>query len=94
MIWLYITVGLLMGLVFGFALEKGRVFEPGMIVGQLQLRNFIMLKMFGSAILTTLIVVGIFHSLGIMELSLKKIAFPNVILGGLIMGGGMALAGA
>ncbi len=35
--------GILMGIVFGFALEKSCVFEPGIIVGQMQLRNFIML---------------------------------------------------
>ena len=29
----YIITGLLMGLVFGFALERGRAFEPGMRVG-------------------------------------------------------------
>ena len=44
-----IVVGLLMGTVFGFALEKSRVFEPGIIVGQMQLRNFIMLKVFLTA---------------------------------------------
>ena len=38
-----ILSGVLMGIVFGFALEKSRVFEPGMIVGQMQLRNLIML---------------------------------------------------
>ena len=29
----------LMGIVFGFALEKSRVFEPGIIVGQMQLKQ-------------------------------------------------------
>ena len=43
---LTIIVGIAMGIVFGFALEKSRVFEPGIIVGQMQLRNFIMLKVF------------------------------------------------
>ena len=38
-----VLIGLAMGAVFGFALEKSRVFEPGMIVGQMQLSNFIML---------------------------------------------------
>ena len=28
-----ILTGVAMGIVFGFALEKARVFEPGMIVG-------------------------------------------------------------
>src|SRR3546814_7801523 len=44
-----ILIGLAMGLVFGFALEKSRVFEPGIILGQMQLRNFTMLKVFLSA---------------------------------------------
>lgn len=47
---LAILIGLLMGTVFGFALEKSRVFEPGVIVGQMQLSNFIMLKGFLSAV--------------------------------------------
>ena len=45
-----IIVGIAMGIVFGFALEKSRVFEPGIIVGQMQLRNFIMLKVFLTAV--------------------------------------------
>ena len=45
-----VTIGVLMGIVFGFALEKSRVFEPGMIVGQMQMRNFIMLKVFLTAV--------------------------------------------
>ena len=40
---LAIVTGILMGFVFGFAMEKSRVFEPGMIVGQMQLRNFTLL---------------------------------------------------
>ena len=39
-----ILTGLAMGAVFGFALEKSRVFRPGVIVGQMQLQNFLMLK--------------------------------------------------
>jgi hypothetical protein len=53
-----ILIGLLMGIAFGFALEKSRVFEPGMVVGQMQLRNFIMLKVFLSAVATGAIVLG------------------------------------
>jgi uncharacterized membrane protein YedE/YeeE len=72
-----ILVGLLMGIVFGFALEKSRVFEPGMIVGQMQLRNFIMLKVFLTAVAT-----------GAVAL------YAADIVGGLILGVGIVLAGA
>ena len=91
---LFILTGILMGVVFGFALEKARVFEPGMIVGQFQFRNFTMLKMFLSAIITTLIVIGTLYALGIVELHLKAIVLPGVIIGGILFGIGMALTGA
>ena len=45
-----VLVGLAMGVAFGFLLEKSRVFEPGMILGQMQLRSFIMLKVFLAAV--------------------------------------------
>ena len=56
-----ILSGLLMGMAFGFALEKSRVFEPGMIVGQMQLRNWIMLKVFLSAVATGAVVLAVLH---------------------------------
>jgi uncharacterized membrane protein YedE/YeeE len=91
---MHIITGLLMGVIFGIALEKGRVFEPGMIVGQFQLRNFTMLKMFLSAIATTLVVIGILHAIGLVHLYPKATLYPATILGGLTFGAGMALAGA
>ena len=50
-----ILIGLATGIVFGLALEKSRVFEPGVIVGQMQLKNFLMLKIFVAAVITGLI---------------------------------------
>ncbi len=90
----YIITGVLMGLVFGFALEKGRVFEPGVMLGQFQLRNFIMVKMFLSAAATSLIVLGVLQAAGAISLHPKAAVFPAILLGGFIFGGGMALAGA
>ncbi|MEP3670202.1 MAG: hypothetical protein ABJN42_26125, partial [Roseibium sp.] len=56
-----IVLGLVMGLVFGVALEKSRVMEPGVLVGQFQFRNFIMLKMFLSATATGLVVLAVLN---------------------------------
>ena len=50
-----ILIGLATGIVFGLALEKSRVFEAGVIVGQMQLKNFLMLKIFLAAVITGLI---------------------------------------
>lgn len=90
----FILIGFVMGIVFGLALEKGRVFEPGMIIGQLQLRNFIMLKMFLSAIATSLVVISVLYSLGLVDLHIKSLNLLGIVAGGVLFGVGMALAGA
>jgi uncharacterized membrane protein YedE/YeeE len=89
-----IATGVLMGIVFGFALEKSRVFEPGMIVGQMQLRNFIMLKVFLTAVATGAVVLAVLNGLGIVKLAPKPALYAADIVGGLLLGAGIALAGA
>lgn len=89
-----IFTGLLMGVAFGFALEKSRVFEPGMIVGQMQLRNFIMLKVFLTAVATGALVLAALHGLGYVKLAPKAALYAADIVGGLVLGAGIALAGA
>ncbi|AMN43722.1 YeeE/YedE thiosulfate transporter family protein [Rhodoplanes sp. Z2-YC6860] len=89
-----IIAGLVMGVVFGFALEKSRVFEPGIIVGQMQLRNFIMLKVFLTAIATGALVLAALNGLGFVKLQPKAALYAADAIGGLILGAGIALAGA
>ncbi|MBL8663615.1 MAG: YeeE/YedE family protein [Candidatus Odyssella sp.] len=89
-----ILVGLAMGAVFGFALEKSRVFEPGVIVGQMQLRSFIMLKVFLTAVATGLVVLAALHGFGFAKLFPKATIFGADIVGGLVLGAGITLAGA
>ncbi|TVQ32938.1 MAG: hypothetical protein EA356_12910 [Geminicoccaceae bacterium] len=87
-------LGAAMGLAFGIALEKGRVFEPGMIVGQMQLRNFTMLKMFLAATATSLVVLAILNGVFGVGLHPKATYYGANLMGGLLMGVGMVLAGA
>ena len=89
-----ISVGLLMGVVFGFALEKSRVFEPGIIVGQMQLRNFIMLKVFLTAVATGAVVLSVLNGFGFVKLQPKAALYSADVIGGLLLGTGIALAGA
>lgn len=89
-----ILIGLATGIVFGFALEKGRVFEPGIIVGQMQLRNFVMVKMFLAAVITGLVVLAVMNGIFGVKLGLKPLLYKADIIGGLILGAGIALAGA
>lgn len=89
-----ILIGLATGLVFGFALEKSRVFEPGIIVGQMQLKSFIMLKVFLAAVITGLIVLAVLNGVFGVKLSLKPLLWKADIIGGLILGVGITIAGA
>jgi len=93
-LFIAIAVGLLMGIVFGFALEKSRVFEPGIIVGQMQLRNFIMLKVFLTAVATGAIVLAVLNGFGLVKLQPKAALYAADMVGGLILGVGITLAGA
>ena len=75
---LAIIVGIAMGIVFGFALEKSRVFEPGIIVGQMQLRNFIMLKVFLTAVATGAVVLAVLNGFGYVKLQPKAALTPPI----------------
>lgn len=89
-----VLLGLAMGVVFGFVLEKSRVFEPAVILGQLQLRNFLMLKIFLSGVAAGLVVIGALVASGLSGLHPKAAIWTADIVGGLILGAGIALAGA
>ena len=91
---LAIVVGIAMGIVFGFALEKSRVFEPGVIVGQMQLRNFIMLKVFLTAVATGAVVLAVLNGFGYVKLQPKAAAYAADVVGGLLLGAGISLSGA
>jgi uncharacterized membrane protein YedE/YeeE len=89
-----ILLGLVMGVLFGLALEKARVMEPGFLIGQFQMTNFIMIKVMLSAIATGLVVLAVLHGLGIVQLSVKAALIGNMIVGGLLLGVGIVFAGA
>jgi uncharacterized membrane protein YedE/YeeE len=89
-----ILIGLATGIVFGFALEKSRVFEPGIIVGQMQLRNYVMLKVFLAAVVTGLVVLAVLNGVFGIKLSLKPLLWKADIIGGVILGAGIVLSGA
>jgi hypothetical protein len=89
-----IAIGLAMGMLFGLLLEKSRVFEPGVILGQMQLRNFLMLKIFLAAVVSGLAVLAALNGLWGVKLAPKATLYGADIIGGLVLGAGIALAGA
>lgn len=90
----HIIVGLFIGIIFGFAFEKSRVFEAASIMGQLLFKRFIMLKVLMTAIVTSLIVMAVLHYGDAFVFKIKPFNISASIIGGSILGIGIALAGA
>jgi uncharacterized protein len=88
-----LALGLLIGLVFGFALQKGRVTKFRVIVGQFLLRDFTVLKVMLTAIVVGSIGVHALVGLDLASFSIKPAQLLAVGLGGLLFGVGMVLLG-
>lgn len=92
------------GLMFGIALEKSRVHEPTMLRNQLILKKYIYLKLFLAIVATGMFVLSLLAMLPVSRLAFVRgcIGFFNQfsdrgisssLLGGLLLGSGMAIAG-
>jgi hypothetical protein len=85
--------GLGFGIVFGFLLQKGGLTKYDVIVGQLLLTDFTMVKVMLSAILTGMIGIYFMNSRGWLELQPKSGSYAKNMIGGLIFGIGFAILG-
>ncbi len=91
---LTIVYGILTGLVFGFLLQKGGVTRYNVIVGQFLLRDFTVLKVMMTAIVTGALGLLAMKGLGLdVPMHLKPAVLGPVAVGGVIFGVGMALLG-
>lgn len=85
--------GLLFGIIFGFLLQKGGVTNYDVIIGQLLLKDFTVLKIMLSSVVTGMIGLHIMHALGWVEVRTKAGSWGKNAFGGLIFGIGFALLG-
>lgn len=85
--------GLGFGILFGFLLHKGGATKYDVIVGQLLLTDFTVLKIMLSAVATGMAGIYFMKSLGWIKLSLKSGSVGKNVLGGLIFGVGFAVLG-
>jgi hypothetical protein len=85
--------GFLFGIVFGFLLQKGGVTQYDVIVNQLLLTDWTVLKVMLSAVVTGMLGIHLMKSLGWIELNPKSGSWGKNVIGGLIFGLGFALLG-
>lgn len=89
-----LIVAVLAGFVFGMTLEKSKVMEASVIIGQFLFKRFIMLKVFLVAMIVSLVVLNGMHFLNLFAVKLKDLNFFSNILGGSLLGVGIAMSGA
>ena len=87
------VLGLVTGILFGFLLQKGGVTEYSVIIGQLLLTDFTVVKVMLSAVLVGMIGVYAMKGAGLARLHCRTESAGAVVTGGLVFGAGFALLG-
>jgi len=87
------ALGLVFGIVFGIFLQKSGVTQYRVIIGQLLLVDFTVLKVMMSAVAVGTLGVHLLHQRGLANLRPRSGSFGSTVIGGLIFGAGFALLG-
>lgn len=90
---LQLWLGLIIGVFFGFFLHKGGVTRYDVILGQLLLEDFTVLKIMLTATVTGMIGIYFFKSRGWIRLHPRPGSVGMDIVGGLLFGVGFAILG-
>ena len=88
-----LILGLLMGICFGFLLQKGQVTKYDVLIGQLLLKDFMVVKVMLSAVVTGMIGIYILKGFGLVRLHPKPGSIGSSVIGSLIFGVGFGLLG-
>ena len=88
-----LVVGLLVGVAFGFLLQKGGVTQYDVIIAQLLFEDFTVVKIMLSAVIVGMVGVHLLRSLGLAQLHPKPGSLGATAIGGLIFGVGFGLLG-
>jgi hypothetical protein len=88
-----ILLGLLFGIAFGFLLQKGGATDYNVIIGQLLLTDFTVLKLMLSAVIVGMIGFHMLRHFGYVQSHAAEGSIGSNVIGGLIFGVGFALLG-
>jgi hypothetical protein len=90
---LQLAIGFATGIVFGFLLQKGGVTNYDVIIRQLQLTDFTVVKVMMSAVITGMLGVHLLKKAGLVQLHPKPGSLGTTVIGGLLFGVGFAVLG-
>lgn len=88
-----VIFGLLLGVLVGILLEKGSILEPKIVIKQLLLQDFTLLKTALIAIAVSSFVFSLLNYVELMEVKAFSFNLLDVIFGGLLIGVSIALTG-
>ena len=88
-----LALGLLFGIIFGVFLQKAGVTTYKVIINQLLLTDFTVLKVMMSAVVVGTFGVHFMQKKGLVNFSVRAGSFGSTVIGGLIFGAGFALLG-
>jgi len=88
-----LLLGLVTGVGFGFLLQKGRAAKYHVIIGQLLLKDWTVVKIMATAVAVGTVGVYALVAMGAASLHIKPALLGGVLLGGLLFGAGLAIFG-
>ena len=88
-----IVSGILFGFVFGFLLQKGGVGTYHILIGQLLLQDWTVVKIMATAVVVGMIGIFTLHHFAKVNLHIKPTKLGPNIIGGLLFGAGFGLIG-
>ncbi len=87
-----LVLGVLFGVIFGFLLQKGGVAKYHVLVGQLLLVDYTVVKVMLSAVVVGALGIHFMHRAGLVELHIKPTRYASNTIGGLLFGVGFAFS--
>lgn len=88
-----LALGLGAGVVFGFLLQRGGATDYNVIIGQLLLKDFTVLKIMMSAVVTGMVGVHLLARVGLARPNPQPGGWGSTALGGLVFGVGFGILG-
>jgi len=88
-----LVIGVFLGICFGFLLQKGGVTRYDVIIGQLLLKDFTVLKVMLTAVVVGKIGIHLLRSIDMAQLHPKPGSMGSTLIGSLIFGAGFAILG-
>ncbi len=88
-----LLIGFFIGVLFGFLLQRGGVTNYNVILNQLLLRDYTVIQIMLTAVVTGMVGLYLLKRFDLIQLSPKPFYLKGIVIGGLIFGVGFALLG-